>query len=258
MCWHFTAPCVVMFKCLVRWRPSLVRLFSSSARTRYRLSSAYLTGQGIEIGALHNPLPVGRQVKVKYIDRLSRANLLQQYPELAHQNIVNPDIIDDGERLFEIRNESLDFIIANHFIEHCENPIATLVNFFSRLKPGGVVYLAVPDKRFTFDRQRGSTSLAHLQNDFGDGGSNSREAHYRDFAKYSLLKGAVSEDEVTVLARQLIEKNYSIHFHVWTQDEFLDFLQWLKTNHLRRLEIIESRRNHHEGIFILRKQAEAS
>ncbi len=226
------------------------------ARLRYRLARTHLMGSGIEVGALHNPLPVSRHTRVQYVDRLSRADLLKQYPELAHQKIVDPAIIDDGEQLALIQNESLDFIIANHFIEHCQNPIATLTNFFSRLKPGGVVYLAVPDKRFTFDRQRDSTSLAHLQNDFLDGGSNSREAHYLDFAKYSLLKGSASDEDVAILARQLMGKNYSIHFHVWAQDEFVDFLHWFKAYHLPQMEILESRSNRHEGIFILRKQAE--
>lgn len=247
-----------MLSYLAFWRRYLANLLSYSARTRNRIAAAYLYGQGIEIGALHHPLQVGSGAKVKYLDRLPLAVLRQQYPELADDVIMPLDIIDDGEQLVTIGNESLDFIIANHFIEHCENPIATLTNFFSRLKPGGVVYLAVPDKRFTFDRQRGSTSLAHLQNDFVDDGCNSREAHYRDFVKYSLLKGVASEEDVAVLTRQLIDKNYSIHFHVWTQDEFLHFLQWLKTNHLSQLEIIESRRNRHEGIFILRKLAEVS
>jgi SAM-dependent methyltransferase len=192
---------------------------------------------------------------VKYVDRLSQASLRQQYPELDHQKIVAPDIIDNGEELSLIRNESLDFIIANHFIEHCADPVATITSFLAKLKPGGIVYLAVPDKRFTFDSRRESTSLAHLESDYQDCGSNSREQHYLDFARQALLKNGGNESQVAQLARQMMETNYSIHFHVWTQEEFLDFLHWLRQHHLHRLEILEVVRNQGEGIFILRKQA---
>lgn len=99
----------------------------------------------------------------------------------------------------------MDFIIANHFIEHCEDPIATMIAFFAKLMPHGVVYLAVPDKRFTFDQQRESTSIAHLQQDFSDGGVGSRTAHYLDFARYALLNGAATEREVAEWARQMIK-----------------------------------------------------
>jgi predicted SAM-dependent methyltransferase len=232
------------------------RHVSRSARIRRKLSRIYLAGDGIEVGALHNPLPVGPQARVKYVDRLSRADLLRHYPELAHQNIAAPDIIDNGEVLSKIGDTSLDFIIANHFVEHCENPIATLINFFTKLKSGGIVYLAVPDKRFTFDRQRTSTNVEHLQIDYHDGGYNSREQHYLDFARHALLNHAASTDDVTALAKQMMDTNYSIHFHVWTREEFLGFLHWLKAHHLPRLEIIEAMHNCNEGIFVLRKQAD--
>lgn len=234
-------------------RRLLARYLSTSVRTRHRLAVAYLAGDGIEIGALHNPLPLPKQARVRYVDRLSRDMLCRQYPELAQKSIVEPDIIDNGESLATIADESMDFIIANHFIEHCEDPIATMIAFFAKLRPHGVVYLAVPDKRFTFDQQRESTSIAHLQQDFSDGGVGSRTAHYLDFARYALLNGAATEREVAEWARQMIQVRYSIHFHVWTGDEFHEFLHWLGHEHLRHLEVVEARCNRGEGIFILRK-----
>jgi SAM-dependent methyltransferase len=236
----------------------VLRGVSRSARKRYRLSREYLIGEGIEIGALHNPLPVGSRARVKYVDRLTREGLYEAYPELREHQIVDPDIVDDGERLARIEEGSLDFIIANHFIEHCENPIATLENFFAKLKPGGVVYLAVPDKRFTFDRNRQSTTLDHVQADHLDGGDNSRVAHYLEYAKFSLSNETVGDWALARLAGEMMQERYSIHFHVWTFDEFLAFLHWLQARYLDALEIVAAIPNSQEGIFVLRKASGGS
>jgi len=135
---------------------------------------------------LHSPLAVSAKASVRYFDKWVKEDLYNKYPELPKEDIVVPDVVDNGEGLSKFPNGSLDFIIANHFIEHCENPIGTISNFFDRLRPGGIVYMAVPDKRFTFDKNRESTSTDHLRNDYQDDGASSRETHYLEYAKYSL------------------------------------------------------------------------
>ena len=37
----------------------------------------YLSGQGIEVGALHNPLKVPAEIKVRYVDRMPVPELLK-------------------------------------------------------------------------------------------------------------------------------------------------------------------------------------
>jgi ubiquinone/menaquinone biosynthesis C-methylase UbiE len=67
--------------------------------------------------------------------------LRTHYAELAEYELVAPDVIDDGERLAAFGDESQDFVIANHFIEHCEDPIEAVTNALRVLKPGGILYL---------------------------------------------------------------------------------------------------------------------
>ncbi len=83
----------------------------------------YLIGQGIEIGALSAPLATLPLVKVDYLDRLIAPQLRQQYPELETYPLVPVDILDDGKSLKTVKNNSQDFIIAHHFLEHCQDPI---------------------------------------------------------------------------------------------------------------------------------------
>ena len=235
----------------------LMKPWLPTQRQRFRLAQTHLAGNGIEIGALHNPLRVPPQARVRFADRLPRAELLQHYPEMIGIGVVEPDILDDGEKLATIADGSLDFIIANNFIEHCQDPIGTLQNFFRRLKPGGVVYLAVPDKRHTFDRGRESTAFAHLEQDRRDGGAASRQAHFIDFARHAEYRGQGTEAEVQALAARWMAQDYSIHFHVWDHDEFAAALEQLRSSHLPALEVLEACRNGNENIFILRKRGSA-
>ncbi|MBW4518388.1 MAG: class I SAM-dependent methyltransferase [Scytolyngbya sp. HA4215-MV1] len=119
--------------------------------SREQIAGAFISGTGIEIGALHNLLKISNTAKVKYVDRISNEELRQHYPELKDLLLVELDIIDNGESLASIKNNSQDFVIANHFLEHCENPLGAIQNMFRVLKPEGTLYLAISDKRFTFN-----------------------------------------------------------------------------------------------------------
>ena len=145
---------------------------SSSAtihQTRDAIAAIFLRGDGIEIGALHQPLHLPASARVKYVDRMTVPELRRQYEELADMPLVETDIIDNGEQLTTIGDSTEDFVIANHFIEHCQNPIQTFHNLSRVLKLGGVLYLAVPDKRFTFDADRPCTTIDHIMRDFSEG-----------------------------------------------------------------------------------------
>ena len=231
---------------------AFAKRFTLRAMRRRRLPAKYLHGVGIEIGALHNPLRT--KARVKYVDRLSRADLRRQYPELASLAVVDPDIVDDGEKLHKVADGSQDFIIANHFIEHCENPIGTLQTFSSKLRPRGVIYMAIPDKRYTFDRRWPSTTFDHLVTDFGDNGAASRSQHHFEFAKLACFDEPASDEQASKVAAKHIADNYSIHFHVWTLVEFKDFLEQARERFFPQLTVLESVQNGDEGIFILQCQ----
>jgi hypothetical protein len=109
------------------------------------LATHYLKENGIEIGALHEPLTLPAGVHVKYVDRLSRDNLRKHYPDLSSFNLIEPDVISGGETLREIGDKSVDFVIANHFIEHTDDPIATIKTFARVLTLNGIIFIAVPD-----------------------------------------------------------------------------------------------------------------
>src|SRR5687768_15644014 len=87
-------------------------------RARRRLARQYLRGAGLEVGALHHPLPAPAAARVRYVDRMSVPDLRKHYPDLAAEPLVPVDVVDDGERLATVPDGLQDFLIANHFLEH--------------------------------------------------------------------------------------------------------------------------------------------
>jgi SAM-dependent methyltransferase len=234
-------------KTVVRKSPLLERSVRRLLDRRYQMARKHLSGIGIEIGALDRPLTLPCQAKAYYLDRLFPAQLRVHYPELSHKRF-HVSIVGDGEQLAFIRNEALDFLVANHLIEHCEDPIATLETFAKKLRPGGVVFMAVPDMRRTFDRNRDETTWEHLFDDHTQGPQKSRLQHYREWS--SKVKGFTGE-AAERLAAQLSDAKYSIHFHCWTQKGFADFLERMCL--IAPVSLLEMRSWKNENIFILTK-----
>ena len=220
-------------------------------RTREAIAAVFLRGDGIEIGALHQPLHLPPSARVRYVDRMPISELRRQYPELAAEPLVETNIIDDGEKLTTIEDGTQDFLVANHFLEHCQNPILTVQNLFRVLKAGAVLYLAVPDKRFTFDVDRPSTTIEHLTRDFVEGPEWSKQQHFEEWVR--LVNKRSDEAQVAEEARLLIEMNYSIHYHVWGDAELVELIATLQRFVQFELELFL--RNGFETILILRKPA---
>jgi predicted SAM-dependent methyltransferase len=216
---------------------------------REEVARLYLQGQGLEIGALHNPLAVPRKAKVRYVDRMSVADLCRHYAELDPRHLVDVAIVDDGERLATVAADSQDFVIANHFLEHCQDPLGTLGNFLRVLRAGGVLYLAVPDKRFTFDRDRPVTPLDHLVADHQAGPQRSRRHHVEEWVR--LVEKVTDPKQAAERVRLVLSFDYSIHYHVWTQAEFLELLAAVQKALPVEIELFLKR--DHEMIAILRK-----
>jgi SAM-dependent methyltransferase len=220
------------------WKPALAR--------------ELLQGDGLEIGALHNPLPVGDAACVRYVDRFDIAGLRRHYPELANFELIPVDIIDDGEMLVSVPPASQDFIVASHFFEHCENPLGTMRAHFDRLKPGGLLFYAIPDKRMTFDHARANTDFSHLVADDVEGPQRSRASHYREWAQTVLGKNG---PEIEATARRLMAERFSIHFHCWDRRSLARVFERARGYLDTRFDIVRLRANGPETIVILKRRS---
>lgn len=233
-----------------------IRRRTMFATIRHIIGSHYLKGDGIEVGALHNPLRLTGDARVRYVDKWTAVSLAATYPELRGRKLVTVDVIDDGESLATFAEDSLDFIIANHLLEHCRNPLRTIERMFSLLKVGGALFMTVPDKRYTFDAPRPVTTVEHLVREYREGTEWSDRLHLEEYVLNTFgLSGGVEAskkvDEILAAA-----SDSDIHWHVWTQDEIMELILASKREVGLSFETeLFFRNGDFEVIFLLRKTA---
>lgn len=137
------------------------------AETRRHLAWRHIApgSTGLEIGALHAPLPLPPGAHAIYVDKHSAATLRSLRADAA-ATLVGPDLLADGLRLDCITPGSQDFVIANHLLEHAQDALGTLCNWLHVLRPGGLLFVAVPIGARCFDRGRPLTPAEHFLADY--------------------------------------------------------------------------------------------
>ena len=191
------------------------------------LLTRFLVGAGVELGPGHHPMPVlFSDVTIRYVDRWDPEQNRALFPDVAAgSTFTTPDVIAnlDVDRLSALSDESQDFVIASHLLEHLANPLAQLEDTHRVLRRGGVALIFLPDRRYTFDRKRSPTPLEHLIADHRDQVTVASDEHLEDH----LRKTGVWQDSWTDEDRRrefAFNRERSIHVHCWTEDEFLPVL----------------------------------
>jgi SAM-dependent methyltransferase len=209
----------------------------------------------LELGPLVSPWRVPASATVAYLDRLPTDQLRRYYNSLPPDEFAPVHIVDDAETLLTVPSSSQDFVMASHILEHCEDPIAALAAWLRVLKPGGVLLLAVPDKRFTFDRERPVTTFAHLLEDHQYGPGLSRECHY---VEWVTRVDHATPDTVEARVQDLMHNQYSIHFHVWDHAALGELLAFAIGRSPRLVTMAAYQRNRAENLAVLRVTPSAS
>lgn len=193
---------------------------------RRELSQKYIKkGPGIEIGPTFLPVPLKKGIKVTYVDVVDTPTLLKTYPDLKTKPVVPIDVVDDGETLTKFKDSSVHFIIANHFLEHTVDPLKTIKNFLRVLKPDGLIFMAIPDMRATFDRDRLLTPVDHFIRVHEQGKDPDLNRHYEECVRLIEKKPAA---EVKARVKFLKDTHFSIHYHTFTLENFLPLIEYLQ------------------------------
>ena len=218
---------------------------------RAYLSRRYLFGRGIEVGALDHPTPLSRGSEVEYADRLTTNDLSLHYPEIERSKLAPVGLIGNCEYLDTLSDGRKDFVIANHFLEHCQNPLGTLLSFARTLKASGRILLTLPHRERTFDAQRSPSTQDHFLMDLADGGISTRYEHFYEWVTLvNRHLGSGAADEAVLLMRQ----GYSIHYHAWTTNEFLDFVRFASNALPIVFDVVACLENEAEFICVLQLQ----
>jgi glycosyltransferase involved in cell wall biosynthesis len=128
-----------------------------------KLAHKYCHGRGIEIGgSAHNPFGL----TTRNVDRFASMDTTFKKGELCLTGTtLAVDVVARGDWL-PFADESQDFVVSSHVLEHFPDAIKALVEWDRVVRPGGTLFMIVPHKERTFDRDRERTPLAHLISDF--------------------------------------------------------------------------------------------
>ena len=179
-----------------------------------------LTGKGIEIGALEHPAELGKRCFVEYCDAITTEQAKKIFPEINHIALRKVDYLLDLDKsgLEVFPDQSKDFVIINHVLEHLLFPDHAIYECHRILKTGGYLLQALPEKFHTFDIERPITSTKSIFK-----------------RKKRLIKTPIPEDYFPVL-----ECNHSkmLKEDMNTQREFMKKLM-IRREHLNVWDTIE-------------------
>jgi SAM-dependent methyltransferase len=100
---------------------------------------------------------------VKYFDVLTTEELVARAKFLSvdPENVPRINFVDPYGNL-EVIQEKFDIVISSHSIEHQPDLVVHLQKVERLLKPGGMYFVLVPDKRYIFDHFIPETSIADV------------------------------------------------------------------------------------------------
>ena len=202
----------------------------------------------VEIGPLDKPVLTKPEFSVRYLDFASTEHLQEKYADDPNvDTVVDVDALWDGScPLGDVVGEDkIDAVVASH-IRTSARPIGWLRNLASALRPGGIVALAIPDKRFTFDVNRRLSETSDLLDAFMQQATIPSYAQMYDFhtkaipADAVLLWAGLADYTGEVRAGDLDHEAYRMcvdvqdggpyvdcHCHTFTPQSFVDVIAQL-------------------------------
>ena len=146
--------------------------------------------RGFEIGALTSPLLSKQNSNIVYVDRLSTEALRAKFANDAFvdiNRIVHVDVVLNNNSLCDAMSQlgPFDYAIASHVIEHVPNVVVWLSEIAHLVRVGGRLVLVIPDKRYTFDFLRGTSSTSSVVAAWIESATRPDAAQIFDFNAYA-------------------------------------------------------------------------
>jgi len=155
-------------------------------------------------------------------------NLTKQYS--YYKNKKGNQYIAEGSDLSEIANNTYDFVLSSHNLEHIANPIKALKEWLRILKQGGCIFLILPDKKFTFDRNREITTFKHIIEDYHDMTQENDTTHLQEILMLHDLNLDPDAMHNYESFKNRCERNYEfrcLHHHVFNHSLLTEIFNFL-------------------------------
>lgn len=220
-----------------------------------------LHGDGVEFGPGCHPLPLGPFVDtIRYCDAFTRSGFAEHFPEVGDQIRSFPDpihfVLDfDKEPFVEvIGRQSLDFIVANHVLEHLVNPLRFLEQCHQLLRNEGILFVGQPDKRRMFDRDRKRTTLADVVSRYEQNQSILSEAKIIEYVNQVDQPEQMFTPQSEDFEQQVQwHRKRSLHVNVWLIDDLIELFLYQGRQLQIYWELIDGIMAEDEFLLLFRK-----
>ncbi|MGH8208374.1 MAG: methyltransferase domain-containing protein [Steroidobacteraceae bacterium] len=210
-------------------RRSIGRILTPRLASYYRFRSAFTERIGLELGG---PSPFFRRRGLLPVyslaARIDSCNFRDETIWEGHiraqdgfrydpRRASGKQFVAEASALGFLADNSYDFLLSSHMLEHSANPLRAVYEWQRVLKPGGVFFLVLPHKDGTFDHRRPVTPLAHMIEDFERGTGEDDLTHLPEILELhdlSLDPGITSLDGFKARSEKNLE-NRALHQHVF-------------------------------------------
>ncbi len=198
--------------------------------------------EGIEIGGpsdffryWNSPLPI--YGKIRRLDNcdfsrnttwISHADSFMFHPRKA----PGKTIFSEGSNLAMVADNTYDFVLSCHNLEHFANPVKALKEWQRIARPGGALILVLPNYTMTFDHRREPTPVSHMMEDFDRDTREDDLTHLPEI----LLKHDLTRDPRAGTLEEFRQRslnnfqNRCLHHHVFDENNSRDLLSALGMN----------------------------
>lgn len=194
----------------------------------------YCNGKGLEIGPGLDPFIINsKNRKLDFIDKFIKKKNLK--------------IIGENASIINQKENTYNFLISAHCLEHCHDTIFTLKEWKRVLIKGGKLILILPHMLRTFDVGRKLSTLEHHIDDYNKKIDIYDSTHDGEFYEFSLknIKHQWTDNYKEKTFAQInfhkIKDQGLFHYHVWNSTEMIRVLQYLNLKILLSFDIMPGR-----------------
>ncbi|HVW01798.1 MAG TPA: methyltransferase domain-containing protein [Planctomycetaceae bacterium] len=130
--------------------------------------------------------------------------------------------------LHEIANQTYDFVVSSHTLEHIANPLRALEEWLRVLKDGGLLVIVVPHRDGTFDHRREITPLDHMVEDYDRSTREDDLTHLDEILKLHDLERDPPAGEFEAFGERSRENLHyrCLHHHVFSTRSLIMLLNY--------------------------------
>jgi SAM-dependent methyltransferase len=214
----------------------------------YKLALSLVKGKrGLEIGGptdvfqtwylpsrVHgwqSPMPIYDRVGILDNCNFSRETMWAKHNEFyrfSGSKLPGKIIVAEGSDLSPVADESYDFVLSSHNLEHFANPVKALKEWKRVTRRNGTLILVLPDYRRTFDHRRTPTLVQHMLDDYSRNVGEEDDTHLPEVLELHNVSrdGTLKTHSYEELRERSINNmtNRALHHHVFDEKNSAELL----------------------------------